>query len=208
MIYAKLVCNFSKLYRAMYYIHIDNQTIHSISDKNIAYANYRALCRDYANKSSNIKLLHDDQIIHAKAADLLLLDELDNTSANDVLFAVMSAANIDKKQLRGILSKTDLQVSKSRIDGWCRTSSDRKFVRLHNDELAVILAAITAYLMTLQYSPQNIQRMRADLGMTQAEIGEALGVGDRQVRNWEAGKSGMRAEQWMNFQKIWKESLH
>lgn len=124
----------------MYHIIINQQLNQSISDEHIAYTNYRALCRDYVNKSSDIQLLCDGQIVHHKPHNLMLLEDLDDiVTANSILKMVMQRLNIDIKQLKRILQDSELQLSNSRIDGWIRPVDDRRHIQMYHDELMVVI---------------------------------------------------------------------
>jgi DNA-binding transcriptional regulator YiaG len=41
----------------------------------------------------------------------------------------------------------------------------------------------------------NIEQARQQLGMTQAQLGQALGVSERTIQNWEAGATSPRPAQ-------------
>ncbi len=200
--YAKINSNFSYLHSIiMYHIVINNETAQSIDNKQIAFANFRALCRDYKNKPSSIKLMLDDKILHAKSADLQLLDDIDSSSTNDVLFEIMKQHNISKATLSKLIKGSDLEVSNSRVSGWCSAETDKRFVKLNNDELTAILLIITDYLTMTNYSKQNVVKARKLLNMTQTDLGELLQVNDRQVRNWESGKNNMPIKKWQILQE-------
>ena len=41
----------------------------------------------------------------------------------------------------------------------------------------------------------NIEQARQELGMTQAQLGDAIGVSERTIQNWEWGKTSPRPAQ-------------
>lgn len=41
----------------------------------------------------------------------------------------------------------------------------------------------------------NIEQARQQLGMTQAQLGDAIGVSERTIQNWECGKTSPRPAQ-------------
>lgn len=50
----------------------------------MAYANYRAVCRDYANKSKKVELVQDDTLLNTKAPHLQLIDNNDVFSEHKI----------------------------------------------------------------------------------------------------------------------------
>lgn len=204
--YAILGNLLSYAYFAMYYIIVDDEVTQTISDRHVAYANYRAICRDFTNKSKQIKLLDGDAILHTKAANMQLLDNIDKVSANDVLNVMMTGLNIDIKQLKTLIKDSQLQLSSSRIDGWIKDASDRKFVQMHNDELCAVAQLMLKSNQASIKSPANIIALRKQLGLTQSELAEKLGLksGHRQVARWEAGEAEMPDVRWQKMQSFLK----
>ncbi len=206
--YAKINSNFSYLHSIiMYHIIINNKTVQSLENKQIAFANFRSLCRDYTNKPSSIKLMLDDEILHAKSADLQLLDDVDKTSNNDILKLVLSQLNIDIKQLKLKLHNSELSVSNSRIDGWLRNdTNDRKYTAMYNDELYAVLNILLNDNQQSIKSPANIVKARQKLDLTQKQLAEKLGMTPthRQVARWEAGQAEMPDKKWQILQNFLK----
>lgn len=191
-------------YLAMFSILINDNVFQQVSDKNVAYANYRAICRDFKNKSSDIKLLSDDVVLHNKPANLMLLDDIDATSANDILTMTMQRLNVDIKQLKKLLQDTDLMLSNSRIDGWIKPIHDRKFVKMNNDELLIVLDVMIKNNQAMIKSPENIVNLRKKLGLTQSELAEKFGLksGFVQISRWESGKQEMPDSKWKEMLKM------
>lgn len=196
----------SYAYFTMYYIVIDDKVVQTISDRYVAYANYRAVCRDFINKPKQIKLLDNDTILHTKAANMQLLDNIDEVSTNDILGVAMNSLNIDVKQLKTLIKDSQLQLSSSRIDGWIKDASDRKFVQMYNDELYVILQLMLKSSQSAIKTPTTITALRKQLGLTQSELAEKLGLksGHRQVARWEAGEAEMSDARWQKMQGFLK----
>lgn len=139
MVYATLsqTLNFAK--NMTYKIIIDGTTSQVINDKATAYANYRAVCRDYDNKPKKVELMQNNTILSAKAPHLMPLESNDVFSANDVLCQTMQVLGINVKDLKNKIKTSELKLSNSRIDGWVRSSDNRHFVQMHNDELLAVL---------------------------------------------------------------------
>lgn len=198
----------------MYYIKIDGLTVKETNNQNVAWSLYRATARDYANKTAQITIEQDGQILHQKDVGRLLLDDVDYATANDVLKTTMQCLNIDIKQLKKLLLDSELQLSNSRIDGWIRPVDDRKFVKLHNDELIVIIEMLLNYQkdnqqnIELGYTANNLKSMRKQLNLTQQQLADILDVkaGGRQVRRWENGEQDMPTEKWQIFLKYFKNT--
>lgn len=198
----------------MYYIKIDGLTVKETNNQNVAWSLYRATARDYANKTAQITIEQDGQILHQKDVSRLLLDDVDYATANDVLKTTMQCLNIDIKQLKKLLLDSELQLSNSRIDGWIRPVDDRKFVKLHNDELIVIIEMLLNYQkdnqqnIELGYTANNLKSMRKQLNLTQQQLADILDVkaGGRQVRRWENGEQDMPTEKWQIFLKYFKNT--
>ncbi len=124
----------------MYHIFINQTLDHSVSDANIAYANYRAICRKFESKQSDIYLFLDEELLHHKKAGLMLLEDLDNQNTNDVLMLTMQRLDIDNQQLKELINNSELKLSNSRISGWLLPVHNRKFVQMHHDELIVVMS--------------------------------------------------------------------
>lgn len=198
----------------MFIIKVNNAVIKETNNPNVAWALYRATARDYANKSAQITIEQNGEILHQKNADCLLLDDIEYKTANDVLKATMQCLNIDIKQLKILLLDSELQLSNSRIDGWIRPVDDRKFVKLHNDELIVIIEILLNYQkdnsthFELGYTANNLKSMRKQLNLTQQQLAEILDVkaGGRQIRRWENSEQDMPTEKWKNFLDYFKNN--
>lgn len=206
MKYARMVAFINYCKMLMYTISINNQTVKQTSNSNTAWANYRSYARDRAHKSAIVSIAKDGTVLHQKDADKLLLDDLDVVTANDVLNVVLSTLNIDNKQLKALVADSDLSISNSRIDGWTRDIYDRRYVDMHNDELAAILDLVLTDLQSSIKSPANIAKMRKKLGLTQSQLAEKLGLksGFRQVARWEAGEQEMPDARWEKLKKLLK----
>ncbi|MFB6348541.1 helix-turn-helix domain-containing protein [Moraxella sp. ZJ142] len=187
-----------------YKIIIDGKTSQEIDDKAIAYANYRAVCRDYANKPKKVELVHHEALITNKAAHLQLLDDNDVFSANDVLKHMMQLQNLNIKSLKDKIKTSQLKLSNSRIDGWLRTTDDRHYTQMHNDELIAVLSILMSDTQAQIKSPANIVALRQKLGLTQSELAEKLGMASshRQVARWEAGDAEMPDTKWQKMQNL------
>lgn len=196
--------------RCMYYIFIDNKENQSTESMQIAFANYRALCRDFKNKQSKIVLMLDSNILHAKEAGLMLLDDVDETTNNQLLVLLMKKFNVDIKELKSMLKKTEVQLSNSRIDGWIRQEKDRKYVHIHNDELYIVIEQISKNRDTQEKTSKNIALIRKQLKLTQKQLAEKLGMSatHRQVARWEAGEAEMPDKKWQSLKKMQKEQLN
>jgi len=48
----------------------------------------------------------------------------------------------------------------------------------------------------------NIEQVRQQLGMTQAELGKAVGVSERTIQNWEWGKTSPRPNQVKTIEQL------
>ena len=192
--------NFAKI--MTYKIIIDGATSQAITDKATAYANYRAVCRDYDNKPKKVELVHDDSELSAKAPNMMLLDNNDVFSANDVLCQAKQTLGINIKGLKDKIKTSELKLSNSRIDGWIRPSDDRHFVQMHNDELVAVLKLLLSDTVATIKSPENIVALRKKLGLTQSELAEKFGLksGFRQVARWESGDQEMPDTKWKKMQ--------
>lgn len=51
-------------------------------------------------------------------------------------------------------------------------------------------------------SSQNFKALRTQLGLTQAELGERLGLTERQVRNLESGKTPVKAHHQLAIESL------
>lgn len=190
----------------MYSIAINDNVIKQTENRAVAWASYRAVARDHTNKSACVSIALGDTILHQKPADLLLLDEVDTVTTNDLLKITLARLGVDIKELKALVTNTELDLSNSRIDGWLRPSDDRKFVQLHNDEFAVILDALLASRQLLVKSPANIVKLRQQLGLTQSQLADKLGLksGFRQVARWESGEQEMPDKRWQILQDFLK----
>lgn len=185
-----------------YKIIIDGATSQVINDKATAYANYRAVCRDYVNKPKKVELVQDESVLSAKAPHMMLLDSNDVFSANDVLCQAMQTLSINIKDLKDKIKTSELKLSNSRIDGWIRPSDDRHFVQMHNDELMVVIKLLLSDTVAMIKSPENIAALRKKLGLTQTQLAEKFGLksGFRQVARWESGDQEMPDAKWQKMQ--------
>ncbi len=185
-----------------YKIIIDGATSQVINDKATAYANYRAVCRDYVNKPKKVELVQDESVLSAKAPHMMLLDSNDVFSANDALCQTMQTLGINIKDLKDKIKTSELKLSNSRIDGWIRPSDDRHFVQMHNDELMVVIKLLLSDTVAMIKSPENIAALRKKLGLTQTQLAEKFGLksGFRQVARWESGDQEMPDAKWQKMQ--------
>lgn len=186
----------------MYHIIINQQLHQSVSDEHIAYANYRAICRDYLNKSLDVQLLHEKQVLHHKPSDFVFTDDdFDKVTPNCILKSVMNRLNIEIKQLKTILQESELQLSNSRIDGWIRPVDDRKYVKMHHDELLIVLDLMLQRYQELIKTPENITHLRKKMGLTQTELAEQMGIksGHVHISRWESGKQEMPDSKWQEM---------
>lgn len=190
----------------MYYIKIKGVTVHQVINEQTAWANYRATCRKFENKPYLVELYSDDNLLHKKSMGDMLLDDVDNYNANDVLILMMARLNISIVELKKLLADTELSLSNSRIDGWVRAKDDRKYVKIHHDELMVVIDAMLSKTNQLQKTAANIVALRQKLNMTQAELAEALGMtpAHHQVSRWENGSVEMPTTKWQKMQKLLK----
>ncbi|OPH35176.1 transcriptional regulator [Moraxella atlantae] len=190
----------------MYIISINNHVVKQTDNPNIAWANYRSFARDQINKSANVTISKDGAILHQKDADKLLLEDINVVTTNDLFNLVLATLNFDSKRLKKLVADSDLSISNSRIDGWTRKIDDRRYVDMHNDELAAILELLLTDLQTSIKSPANIAKMRKKLGLTQAQLAQELGLksGFRQVARWEAGEQEMPDVRWKKLQGLIK----
>ena len=187
-----------------YKIIIDGTASQEINDKATAYANYRAVCRDYDNKPKKVELVHDDNVLSAKAPHMMLLDNNDIFDANDVLCQTMKTLGINIKGLKDKIKTSELKLSNSRIDGWIRAKDDRHFVQMHNDELIAVLTLLMSDAQAAVKSPANIAALRKKLGLTQSQLAEKFGLksGFRQVARWESGEQEMPDSKWKKMQNF------
>lgn len=187
-----------------YKIIIDGKTVQTINDKATAYANYRAVCRDYDNKPKKVELVQDDTALNSKAPHMQLLDSNDIFTANDVLCHAMQTLGINIKGLKDKIKDSELKLSNSRIDGWIRPSDDRHYVQMHNDELIVVLNLLMSDTVAMIKSPENIVALRKKLGLTQSGLAEKFGLksGFRQVARWESGEQEMPDSKWQKMQNF------
>lgn len=185
-----------------YKIIIDGATSQVINDKATAYANYRAVCRDYVNKPKKVELVQDESVLSAKAPHMMLLDSNDVFSANDALCQAMQTLGINIKDLKDKIKTSELKLSNSRIDGWIRPSDDRHFVQMHNDELMIVIKLLLSDTVAMIKSPENIAALRKKLGLTQTQLAEKFGLksGFRQVARWESGDQEMPDAKWQKMQ--------
>lgn len=123
----------------MYYIKIKGSIVCQVINEQTAWANYRAICRQFENKPFLIELYADDVLLHKKDMGCMLLDDVDNYNANDVLVLTMQRLNVSIAELKKLLANTDLSLSNSRIDGWVRVKTDRRYVQMHHDELIIAI---------------------------------------------------------------------
>lgn len=205
MIYAKL--GGSTLYHPlMYTIKIDGVTQQILDDQHIAWANFRAIARQFEQKPHTVALYDDDMLLLQKDAGRQLLDDADQATTNDVLKAALTALSIDIKQLKDLIAHSPLQLSNSRIDGWIRSADDRKFVQMHNDELIAVLQLLLLSQQNTQKTPDNILAARQRLGWTQTQLAEALGMTPThlQVHRWESGQAEMPDKKWQQLQNFLK----
>lgn len=207
---AKIVPNFKNLF-VMYTILINNQIKEQTTDKAVAFANFRAICRDYDNKPHHITLKHDDDVIHEKGADLQLLNDIDDCTANDVLLAIINQLSMSSKDAKAIIKESQLNASNSRIDGWFCQPSNRKFVKLHHDELVHLIPYFlknnTSSVNEIGFTANNLKTMRKQMGLSQDEVAQIVGVsGNRQVRRWENGEQDMPSEKWQVFLNYFKNN--
>lgn len=122
-----------------YSIIINNDTVYTTDSERAAFAAYRAYCRKFANKQNGITLNNHETIIQAKRPNAMLLDDIDNVTANDLLKIIMRELDIDIKNVKRVVKEIGLPLSNSRVGSWNLPSSNRRYTQMHNDELAVIL---------------------------------------------------------------------
>ncbi|WP_131669241.1 helix-turn-helix domain-containing protein [Psychrobacter pygoscelis] len=198
MRYAKLGNIINYLKNIMYQVNINNQQYFITDNEHVAWSAYRAACREYDNKSKKVALLNDDRLLHAKAADLMLLDDVDSVTANDLLKIIMQQLNIDIKQVKEIVKESGLPLSNSRVGSWTLPPDNRRYTQMHNDELAAILPyLLSKSIHELGYTPANLKQLRQRLRLTQEQVAKIVGVaGNRQVRRWENGEQPMPHDKW------------
>lgn len=206
MMYVKLFALFIYCKSIMYTIKLGNQIIKQTNNHNAAWASYRSFARDFVNKQHEVTLLDDDTLLHQKKAGLMLLDDVNSTTTNDLLKVVLSTLDIDNKKLKSLVADSELDVSNSRIDGWTRRIDDRKYTDMHNDELAIVLELVLSDLQSSIKSPKNIVKARKKLELTQEQLAEKLGLksGFRQVARWESGEQEMPDSRWKKMQEFLK----
>lgn len=190
----------------MYSIKIKGSTVQQVASEQTAWANYRATCRQFENKPFLVELYTDDTLLHKKEMGRMLLDDVDNYNANDVLILMMKRLNISIAELKKLLADTELSLSNSRIDGWVRDKTDRKFVQMHHDELMIAIDVMLSNATKTQKTPANIVALRQKLGLTQIELAVALGMtaNHHQVSRWENGLAEMPQTKWEKMQKLLK----
>jgi DNA-binding transcriptional regulator YiaG len=49
---------------------------------------------------------------------------------------------------------------------------------------------------------KSIAQIRSELGLTQIELAQKLGVTSRTVQNWEYGKSQPKLNEWLRLQEL------
>ncbi len=193
-----------------YQIIIDGKISQTINDKAVAYANYRAVCRDYANKPKKVELVQDDIVLNAKAPHLQLIDNNDVFSANDVFISITKSIGLSVPAIKDIIKNSDLMLTNSRIDGWFYPKDNRRFVQMYNDELSYLIPLLLAHKSQneMGYTPNNLKSMRQALKLTQEQTAQMLGVaGGRQVRRWENGEQDMPSEKWQIFLDFYQKKL-
>lgn len=190
----------------MYHIKIKGSTVQQVANEQTAWANYRATCRQFENKPFSVELYTDDTLLHKKEMGRMLLDDVDNYNANDVLILTMQRLNISIAELKKLLADTELSLSNSRIDGWIRDRTDRKYVQMHHDELMIAIDVMLSNATKTQKNPANILALRQKLGLTQIELAVALGMtaNHHQVSRWENGLAEMPQTKWEKMQKLLK----
>lgn len=206
----KLIIIFQKEMIMMFRIMLNDVVYHTTSNPAIAWANYRALARDNANKSATVSLYQDDQLLHQKAENQLLVDKVDMITSNQILMLIKNKLGISIKEIKDAVQKTDLKISNSRLNGWFVAEDDRRYTEMHNDELLSILEVVLDKKTTeteIGFTAQNLKTMRKQLNMTQQDVAELVGVsGNRQVRRWENGEQDMPTEKWQIFLNYFKNN--
>lgn len=151
----------------MYQISINNQIAQTTASKQVAFANFRALCRDYKHKPDSIVLMLSGDVLHKKPENLQLIDDINKTTSNEILKLVLKQLGIEVKQLKTILQDSTLNLSNSRIDGWLRhDDTDRRYTPMYNDELYAVLDILLDKNQSDIKSPKNIIKIRKNLNLT------------------------------------------
>ncbi len=204
MIYAKLFALFTHCKSIMYTIKVGDKIIKQTDNPNVAWSSYRANARDYANKQHNVTLLDNDTLLHQKDADRLLLDDVDNVSANDILIFVIKKLGLSLGDAKQSIKDSPLDLSNSRINGWFVAKDKRTHTQMHNDELLVVLDSLLTKTQDAIKTPNNIKKARLQLGLTQSQLAQALGMTPNhlQVSRWEKGTSEMPDSRWQELQKM------
>ncbi|MFB2539396.1 MULTISPECIES: multiprotein-bridging factor 1 family protein [unclassified Acinetobacter] len=206
--YVNIAILLTKLYRIMYSIKLDNVIVKQTDNANIAWSFYRATARDYANKSAHVTIEQDSTILHSKDANRLLLDDVDNVSANDILMFIIKKLGLSLGDAKALIDSSPLDLSKNRKNGWFIAKDKKKHTQMHNDELMIVLDALLSNHQNNIKNPENIKKARERLGLTQTQLAEKLGLksGHRQVARWESGQAEMPDVKWKIMQEFLKAS--
>lgn len=197
----------------MYSIKINGNTIKQSEKSNVAWSLYRAIARLFENKPNHVQLFIDEELLHQKPSGLMLLEHPDSVAVNDVLMTLVKTLDLSFPEVKTLIKDSELELSNSRIDGWFYPKDNRRFVQMYNDELEYLMPILTHYAQAksqqanLGFTPQALKSMRSQLGLTQQQTADIVGVaGNRQVRRWENGEQDMPTEKWQIFLDFYQKN--
>lgn len=196
----------------MYSIKINGNTVKQTDKSTVAWSLYRATARLFENKPNHVQLYGDSELLHQKPSGLMLLEHPDSAAVNDVLMTLIKTLDLSFPEVKSLIKDSELELSSSRIDGWFYPKDNRRFVQMYNDELEYLTPILTRYAQAksqqanLGFTAQGLKSMRAQLGLTQQQVADIVGVaGNRQVRRWENGEQDMPSKKWQIFLDFFKK---
>lgn len=197
----------------MYSIKINDNIVKQIDKSTVAWSLYRATARLFENKPNHVQLFSDAELLHQKPSGLMLLEHPDSAAVNDVLMTLVKTLDLSFPEVKSLIKDSELELSNSRIDGWFYPKDNRRFVQMYNDELEYLMPILAQYAQAksqqanLGFTAQGLKSMRAQLGLTQQQVADIVGVaGNRQVRRWENGEQDMPSEKWQIFLDFYQKN--
>lgn len=197
----------------MYSIKINGNIVKQTDKSTVAWSLYRATARLFENKPNHVQLYSDAELLHQKPSGLMLLEHPDSAAVNDVLMTLVKTLDLSFPEVKSLIKDSELELSSSRIDGWFYPKDNRRFVQMYNDELEYLTPILTRYAQAksqqanLGFTAQGLKSMRAQLGLTQQQVADIVGVaGNRQVRRCENGEQDMPSKKWQIFLDFYQKN--